>query len=128
MKTAKVTFKKCIQDSQEYGSDDEHMVSRIFFDVDIDGEKYEELCVDVKQTVGSDFETSPLEVGIPKDYQGALNYQAFRQAVEAYYRSLVGSQARGIRISGGANIRMHDNIWEQTTVVEFPVQYSDKGW
>jgi hypothetical protein len=26
MKTARITFYKCIQDSQEYGSDDEHMV------------------------------------------------------------------------------------------------------
>ena len=34
-KNARVTFYKCIQDSQDYGSDDEHMVSRIFFFLEI---------------------------------------------------------------------------------------------
>jgi hypothetical protein len=29
MAKVKITFQKCIQDSQEYGSNDEHMVSRI---------------------------------------------------------------------------------------------------
>lgn len=29
MPTATVRFHRCIQDSQEYGSDDEHMVSRV---------------------------------------------------------------------------------------------------
>lgn len=31
IETARITFHKLIQDSQDYGSDDEHMVSRAFF-------------------------------------------------------------------------------------------------
>jgi hypothetical protein len=31
MKIAIITFKKLVQDSKEYGSDDEHMFSRVFF-------------------------------------------------------------------------------------------------
>ena len=34
MKKARVTFRKCIQDSQEYGSNNEYMVSRVFFDLE----------------------------------------------------------------------------------------------
>ena len=57
MKKCKVIFRKCIQDSQDYGSDDEHMTSRVFFDLEIDGKIFKDLCADLKQTVGSDIET-----------------------------------------------------------------------
>jgi len=40
MSKAKVIFHQCIQDSQEYGSDDEHMVSRIFFILEIGEERF----------------------------------------------------------------------------------------
>jgi hypothetical protein len=40
---AKVTFRKLIQDSQEYGSNDEHLVSRVFFDLEI-GENGIRIC------------------------------------------------------------------------------------
>lgn len=33
---AQITFKRLVQDSQDYGSDDEHMVSRAFFDMKIE--------------------------------------------------------------------------------------------
>lgn len=128
MKKAKVTFKKCIQDSQEYGSNDEHMVSRVFFDLEIDGKRYENLYANIKQVVGGDFEKDPLEIGIPENYKGPLNYQAFRDAVEDYYRSLVGSKGHGIHIEGGSNIRMYDNRFIITKVVEFEIRENDAGW
>jgi len=43
MSRIKLNFHECIQDSQEYGSDDEHMVSLIFFSIEVNGEQYEEL-------------------------------------------------------------------------------------
>jgi len=67
------------------------MVSRVFFDLEIAGKKYSDLYVDIKQTVGGSFETISIEVGIPQGYQGPFNYTAFREFVEAYYRSLVGA-------------------------------------
>ena len=36
MALARVHVQRMIQGSQDHGSDDEHMVSRIFFDVDIE--------------------------------------------------------------------------------------------
>ena len=89
MANALVKFTRLIQDSQDYGSDDEHMVSRAFFDLTIGENTYENLSVDIKQQVGSNFETSPLEISKPNGYNGPFNHQAFQGAVEKYYRSLV---------------------------------------
>ena len=111
MPEAIIRFSKCIQDSQDYGSDDEHMVSRVFFSVEAAGVTYPDLSCDVKQTVGEPFESAPLEVSRPQGYDGSLDYTPFREAVEAYYRSLVGSKGSGIRISGGGNIRMRHNTF-----------------
>ncbi len=36
MPKIRVTFKECIQDSREYGSDDEYMVSRMSVDIAVD--------------------------------------------------------------------------------------------
>jgi len=40
MSKAKIIFYKCVQDSQDYGSDDEHMVSRVFFNLEIGEERF----------------------------------------------------------------------------------------
>lgn len=128
MAKAKLAFHKCIQDSQDYGSDDEHMVSRVFFTFTVAGKEHPDLYADIKQTVGSDFETGPIEVSGPHGYTGPINYQAFRDTVEKYYRTLVGSQGRGIRISGGRNIRMRDNRFIQEMSFEFDVDESAAGW
>ena len=58
-----MTFQRCVQDSQEFGSDDEHMVSRVFFGLEIGGNAYHDLHVDIKQTVGSEFEGGPPDPG-----------------------------------------------------------------
>lgn len=121
MAKAKVIFHKLIQDSQDYGSDDQHMASRAFFTVDIEGNVSEEAYVDIKQSVGSDFETTPLEVSKLVGYNGPFNYQAFRQAAESYYRSLVGGQGSGIHIAGGSNIRMRNNTFNTREMAEFEV-------
>ncbi len=127
MSTARISFYKCIQDSQDYGSDDEHMISRVFFILDIGTKKFD-LHADIKQAVGSSYETGPIEVGLPKGYKGSFNYEAFRDAAEKYYRSLVGSAAKGINIQGGTNIRMRNNTFIQKMTVECEVNESSAGW
>ena len=86
MPIATIHFKSCIQDSQDYGSNDEHMVSRVFLDLGTENGLYSNLTVDIKQTVGEKFDTGPLEVAKPRGYDGHLNYAPFREAVEEYYR------------------------------------------
>lgn len=55
MARIRITFNRCIQDSQEYGSDDEHMVSRVFFNIQVNGEGKGEFTSDIKQTVGGGY-------------------------------------------------------------------------
>ncbi len=127
MATAKITFYKCIQDSQDYGSDDEHMVSRVFFTFEIGDNKYD-LYADIKQTVGASYEEGAIEVMSPSGYEGPFNYQAFRDAAEKYYRGLVGSSATGIKIQGGSNIRMRNNTFYRNMAVECEVGGSTAAW
>ena len=128
MAIATITFHKLIQDSQDYGSDDEHMVSRAFFSIDVDGTTYDDICVDIKQTVGSDIKTAPLEVSRPHGYKGPFNHESFRNAAEEYYRGLVGSGGSGIRIQGGSNIRMRNNTFIKSVQVKFEVSQDKAAW
>jgi hypothetical protein len=131
MSIVRVRFHGCIQDSQEYGSDDEHMISRVFFDMEVDGQGYEGLHVDIKQAVGSSYETGPMEVDSPKGtkYRGPFDHQAFSEAVEKYYRDLVGSKASASRRGRGSqNIRMPNRRFGVEQVVEFEVSGPDISW
>lgn len=125
---AKIYLQQLVQDSQEYGSNDEHMVSRVFFDLEVNGTRHNGLYADIKQTVGSSFETSPLEVSNPFGYKGAFNNGAFSSIVEQYYRSLVGAQGRGIQIQGGSNIRMRNNRFIQPGEAVFEVNATGGPW
>jgi len=121
MPNAVVIFRRCIQDAQEYGSNDEFMVSRVFFMLEIDGKHIGEFHSDLKQTVGSDYETGAIEVGPPAGYDGPWSHHEFQQAAEAYFRGCVGSTAWGIRIEGGTNIRMQNNCFDMEKRVSFTI-------
>ena len=128
MPKATLIFHKCIQDSQDYGSDDEHMISRVFFTIEIGGQQFRDLHADIKQAVGGNFEDDPIEVGRPQGYRGAINYEQFRQEVERYYRGLVGAQGSGIRISGASNIRMRNNTFIREKSVEIDAGDGEQAW
>jgi hypothetical protein len=128
MAIAQVVFDKLVQDSQDYGSTDEHMVSRVFFTLELDGKTHNGLYADIKQIVGSSFEIASLEVSSPQGYSGPFNHEAFRKAAEAYYRSLVGRSGSGIRIQGGGSARMRDNKFFKKELVEFEVGNLSTAW
>ncbi len=129
MTVAKVTFQKLITNSQEYGSNDEHMVSRAFFNVEIDGHVAEEVYVDIKQTIGTDFEAEPLEIGPPVGYNGPFNHEKFRGEVEEYYRGLVGSQGSALHITvRGKKILMQNGEYFQQKQVEIELSQEGPAW
>jgi hypothetical protein len=109
----KVTFHEVIQDSQTFGSSDEHMVSRVFFSLNVDGGRVGDFFADLKQTVGSEFNSSDIEVSPPHDYHGPLDYAQFSEAVRDYFSRQFGPMGSAIRFSGGGNIRMRDNRSQQ---------------
>jgi hypothetical protein len=124
---AKVILSSLVQDSQDFGSDDEHMVSRAFLDLQVDGTVYKNLYAGIKHPVGGDFETMPLEVSWPVGYGGPLDYEAFRAGIEAYYRSLVGSSGSGRHVEGGSDIRMKNNRLVSPASFEFEIDSSNDG-
>jgi hypothetical protein len=138
MPKIKVTFQECIQDSQEYGSDDEHMVSRVWVDIAVDGVDRGSWVADLKQTVGSDFETGPIEVTRPlevagktpkKAYNGPFDQALFAEEAAKYFRGLVGSQGMGIKLGPGSkNIRMHGNRYGTRKVIEFDATGRGEAW
>ncbi len=106
--------------SQKLGSD-EHMVSVMNFTLTIGDESFEKLIVVVKQTVGSDFNTAPLEVSAPIGYDGPINFNAFRDEVENYYREQVGERGRVLNIDPSATATQLTNCRvDSEKVVQLP--------
>lgn len=106
---------------QILGSDEEEMRSRVYFDVVIGDKVWPGQQVIIRQSAGSSFEgdKGALEVVGDALYDGPHNYQAFRDCVEAYYRSLIGASGSGILIEGGANIVMTNNRYVQRAECSF---------
>ncbi len=127
MKKLKIKFTKCIQDSQIYGSTNEHMMSRIFMEVD--GKQY---TCDIRQPHGSNFsfENDPIEVDPPANLQPLMNYEQFRNAVEEYYRNLFGKEGAFVKIAAmsAKNIRMKNNTANSVKEVEIDMSGFEGGW
>jgi hypothetical protein len=125
----KLHFRECLQDSQELGSTNEHMVSQVFFTIDDKSTLYK---CQIHQDAGESFsfEDSPLILTPPDQVQAALNYEEFRAAVETYYRMCVGKSLSGIRTSGASDTRMSNNRFIQSFSVDVAsVNGSeDGGW
>ncbi len=120
MAIATLTFRKCIINLPEYAKDDHCTGSRVFFDLDIDGQQHQNLYVDVKQLVGKGEEPQFLEVTAPQGYAGPLNVQVFRGCVEFYYRHVVG--AGGLMFGGkGTAMRFVGYVLEQEMRVQFEI-------
>jgi|WetSurMetagenome_2_1015567.scaffolds.fasta_scaffold59509_4 hypothetical protein len=129
MQKVKIKYKRCIQNMQELGSDDDYMFSKIFLSLVYPDSKTENIEVEIKQTAGSDFEKDSIEIILPKDKIIILNYEQFRDSVENYYRKIIGNKGRGIRIENSSNIKMYNNIF--TIPFEDEIDYSDEhhsGW
>ena len=114
MSTATVTFHKLIQEAQDVSSTDSkqnHVVSRVFFRLDLNDEHYADMSVILRQPFGTDYAKESIEVEKPfGSYAGNWNQDAFRKIVEDYYRSAIGSQGKAMRIGpGSGNVRMRGN-------------------
>ncbi|MBD3328468.1 hypothetical protein GF340_04145 [Candidatus Peregrinibacteria bacterium] len=128
MKKAKIVFQECIQNAQDYETDEEMLDARIKINFVVEGQSATEMSVALKLPSGGKFENTVLEVEWPKTYKGLMNYQAFRDAVEHYYRDCIGSQGKGIHIAGGSNIIMRNNIMRFPKTVEIEVDEKEFGW
>jgi hypothetical protein len=123
---AKVTFHKLIQDTQDLVASDpnqNHMVSRAFFTLDVRGKQYADMSVTLRQPFGTDYAKEPIEVEKPSgSYGGNWNHNDFRDTVEDYYRSAIGSGGSGIRLGPGSqNIRIRNNTFVFSKAYEIDI-------
>ncbi len=106
MTKAHVLFKRIIVDSQSiecFKPSDDHMISRLFFDLEIDGKHYSDMMVEVKQPYGTKYELEPVEVSkLIGPYQGNWNHNYFSELVDKYYKSLIGKKGKIIKITDEA--------------------------
>lgn len=119
-----VHITKVIQDSQAIGSNDSHMVSRVFFSIKAGGNEYPALWADIKQTVGADF-SAPLEVSKPHGYKGPIDYDAYSKAISDFYKT------RCISVSGPVGmgtIRMWNNTFGFDDTIEFEAAAIGGAW
>ena len=70
-------------------------------------------------------------MGTPKGakYSGPFKYDAFRDAVENYFRGNVGSSGSGIGFGPGAKgLRMHHNTLHKQIQVQFEASEQETSW
>ena len=104
MPTGIIEF-KCIRINLKtvstFEPDESHIDSLIEFDLKIGDERLKDLRAEVRQRNGTDFQSQPLEVGNVIGYQGAWNYEEFREFCGIYYRDVIGSSGMGLSINRG---------------------------
>jgi hypothetical protein len=100
-----VFFKQFSPHSVEFKTGNDHVIGKLRFLLYIDGGFKGEFDSNVKQSVGGEFED--IEVCLPNEYDGPLDYLGFSQAAKEYVLGLVGPQARLLRFADGAtNIKI----------------------
>ena len=112
MAVATVTFRRCLVNAPEAGSDETRVGSRVFFDLNVEGQEFVDLYADVRANREGD---APLCVTSPQGYDGPLNLQVFQGLVEFYYRQATGGGPDGL------GLRLPDWVIEQEMVVQFEV-------
>ena len=112
MAIATMTFRRCLVNIPEAGSDETRVGSRVFFDLDVGGQEFVDVYADVQANREGD---APLSVTPPQGYEGPLNLRVFQGLVEFYYRQAAGGGLDGL------GLRLQDWVIEQEMVVQFEV-------
>lgn len=125
---ARLEFRSCLQNMQDVGTNHEFMRSRVSFSVQLPDKRIDNLSVDLKQTAGDDYKKGSIEVEKPPGAISNLDYATFRDAVEKYYRYLIGSSGKGIRIQGGSSVIMQNNLIIRPMNVDILINTENGGW
>lgn len=128
MSQVRIDVQKCIQGSQEYGSTDDHMVSRVFFSVHVDGvPKCQDFC-DIKQIVGSSYSSGNMEVSRPHQYRGPYDHRIFSDEMAGYYSKLVDSSGPIISLGSAQKVRMMHNTFAVLYEFTFEAEEAGASW
>ena len=118
-KRVRVKLKKCIQNSQDAGSSDSHMISRVFYEMVVNGNKQGSFYSDITQPVGSEYNAEDLEVTVPADHKGPLNHERFAKGIRNYYQRLIGPKGSAISYEGTKNVVRKNNTIVMDAEFEF---------
>ncbi len=118
MMATRIIFHKVIQDGLEFGSDETRSVSRVYFDLEVDGELHKDLSVDVEEPADGTHKTEDIVVGRPQGVPTALDFASFERAVCVYYQNLVTSAGYGKHLAKGKGFRSHGDELGLEQVVE----------
>ena len=122
MKKAKMIFNKCVLDSKDFGSDEKNMISRVYYDLHVDGRTHRNLHTDIKQLAGSDLEGKITDMkNVPDDKVGINNKRKVYDLIEKYYRSLGGEHPKKLGLGLTGNIRVWSLTVEKEKTEEFEV-------
>jgi hypothetical protein len=113
-----VAFRKCVINSHTYGVDDDSVASRVIFDLDIDGDNYKNVYVEVREFTMPGFHETPLEISELHGYEGPLNYEVLRGSIEFYFLQVMGGKESMINTQGKI-FKLTDWTIEQEMVVQF---------
>jgi ribosomal protein S10 len=126
VKLVPITFHKVDVFSQELGSTDEHLVSRVHGEMVLPGERAQRFTVNVKQVVGSTFDREHLEV---MDAPRVLDAGAIRREVADYYLGCIStSTGAAIRVTGGALVKLRNCSIGVPVTVSVPLAERSGGW
>jgi len=114
-----VHFQQVIVRSQEAGSGDEHMVSRVGFVLDVDGQRKGAFYSDLKQTVGASMAPDAIEVGPPMGYSGRFDQNKFADEARKYFLEAVGPRGRVYQFASTSHVNMEDCIAMMSKTVMF---------
>ncbi len=123
---AQITFSAVVQDIQDYNiadPDEDQMVSRILFSLELDGSRLGAF-VEVAQPTGTDYKTEPLTVGpLSQEVMGGpWNHEAFTAVVEDYYRSAL---EKSVRLGEAGGVHMQSDKIIHVKSYEFDIE---TGW
>lgn len=115
----KVMFHRVVQDASEFGSTETLSVSRVYFDLEVDGEKFNDLYVKVEEAVGSSTHTNKeITVGRLVDAPASIDQAALERAVCNYYQSLVSSAGFGKHLAKDKGFRTFGDELKMEQVIE----------
>ena len=114
----RLIFHHIEQDAPEFGSTEARAVSRAYFDLEVDGETFKDLYVNVEEPADGSHTTQEIGVGELKATLLPIDQGAFKQAVRGYYQRLVSSAGYGKHLAKDKGFRTQGDKLGLVQVVE----------
>lgn len=108
--TFAVRFRSCVQDQQGKIAGETFLSGRIVMAIEQHGASSPNVVARVKQTVGGDFASDPLELSIDPSHRLLLGSPEFRAAIEQYYRLHAVAGMGGNLGPGVDNVDLGNNL------------------